>query len=211
MRRRLVFTSALLVALAPAGAALASTPPPDTEPVTAPTSEPASSDTVPSSADTAAADTPGRGSRPTATEATATAPAPASIYSEDGNVVATVTVQSVDPDWADYDEDNAPDAGNAYVRAVVTVQSEQPSGTFSVSTDNFILQDNQGFIDGADTVPSAEQAASEEDITSEADLANGESVDLELTFQVTANVGGQSIFYRPSDDVLVDIAELSAG
>ena len=60
-------------------------------------------------------------------------------------------------------------------------------------------------------MPSAEQAASEEDITSEADLANGESVDLELTFQVTANVGGQSIFYRPSDDVLVDIAELSAG
>ena len=82
------------------------------------------------------------------------------------------------------------------MRAVVTVQSEQPSGTFSVSTDNFVLQDNQGFIDGADTVPSAEQAASEEDITSEADLANGESVDLELTFQVTANVGGQSIFYR---------------
>ena len=148
--RRLVFTSALLVALGPAGAALASTPP-DTEPVAAPTSAATSSDTAAVGADTTVAPsdtTVTAASAPTGTEATATAPAPASIYSEDGNVVATVTVSSIDPDWADYDEDHAPDAGNAYVRAVVTVQSEQPSGTFSVSTDNFILQDNHGFIDG---------------------------------------------------------------
>jgi hypothetical protein len=211
VRRRLVFTSALLVALAPAGAALATTPP-DTEPVTAPTSEPVSSETVPVAADTAAApvDTAvTAASAPAATEPTATAPAPASIYNEDGNVVATVTVQSVDPDWADYDEDNAPDAGLSYVRAVVTVQSEQASGTFSVATDDFIIQDNQGFVGVADTVPSSEQAAADEDLTSDADLANGESVELELTFQVTANVGGQSIFYRPGDDQLVDIAELT--
>ncbi len=95
------------------------------------------------------------------------------------------------------------------MRAVVTVQSEQPSGTFSVATDDFIIQDNNGFVGDADTVPSTEQAAADEDLTSEADLANGESVELELTFQVTANVGGQSIFYRPSDDRLVDIAELT--
>ena len=211
--RRLVFTSALLVALGPAGAALASAPP-ATEPVAPPTSEATSSDTstVGPDATMAPSDTTmTAASAATGTEATGTAMAPASIYSDDGNVVATVTVSSIDPDWADYDADHAPDAGNAYVRAVVTVQSEQPSGTFSVSTDNFILQDNHGFIGGADTVPSTEQAASGEDLTTKADLANGESVELELTFQVTANVGGQSIFYRPSDDVLVDIAELSAG
>ena len=208
--RRLVFTSALLVALAPAGAALASTPP-DTEPVTSPSSEPMSTDTaaVGPEVSTAPTDTEVTASTPSGTEVTATAPEPATIYNEDGNAIATVTVLSLDPDWADYDGDHAPEAGRSYVRAVVTVQSEQPSGTFSVATDDFIIQDNNGFVGDADTVPSTEQAAAEEELTSDADLANGESVELELTFQVTANVGGQSIFYRPSDDRLVDIAELS--
>ncbi len=85
--RRLVFTSALLVALGPAGAVLASAPP-DTEPVTPPTSEATSSDTAAVGADTTMAPsdtTVTAASAPTGTEATATAMAPASIYSDDGN------------------------------------------------------------------------------------------------------------------------------
>ncbi len=145
----------------------------------------------------------------TETASTATAVSPATIYNDNGDAVATVTVSSIEPNWGDYSTDNAPDEGKEYVRATVTVQSMQTDGTFSVATDNFILQDNNGFVTTAETVLSTEQDASGEDVTSDADLANGESVELELTFQVAANVGPQSIFYRPSDDVLVDIAEIS--
>jgi hypothetical protein len=58
-------------------------------------------------------------------------------------------------------------------------------------------------------VPTAAQAEADEEITEEADLGNGESVELTLTFQVVGSVGPQSVFYRPDDDRLVDVAEFS--
>jgi hypothetical protein len=45
------------------------------------------------------------------------------------------------------------------------------------------------------------------EITEEAELASGESVALPLTFEVNANVGPQSVFYRPDDERLVDVSE----
>ena len=61
----------------------------------------------------------------------------------------------------------------------------------------------------AENVPTAAEAEGDEDITEEADLANGESVDLTLTFEVVSSVGPQSVFYSPEDDRLVDVAEVA--
>jgi hypothetical protein len=64
----------------------------------------------------------------------------------------------------------------------------------------------------AESIASANQQETDEDITDEADLANGESLDLTLTFQVASSVGPQSIFYQPedNDEVLLDVAEVSS-
>jgi hypothetical protein len=87
-------------------------------------------------------------------------------------------------------------------------QARSPKYTFGVSTGDFLLQDEHGFVTNAETVESAVQAEGEEDVVGDADLANGESIELALTFQVAADVGPQSVFYRPDDDRLIDIAEV---
>ena len=183
--RRLVLSGAVLAALVPAAAAHATTVPEPTEP--------AASDSVP----------PGDS---VATDASAQ---PALIYDDSGNPVASVTFQSSEVGWTDYEEGNDPEAGNEYVRVMVTVESLITEGTFGVGVGDFILQDNNGFITTAESVASATQAETDEDITDEADLANGESLDLTLTFEVVSSVGPQSVFYRSGDDRLVDVAEVS--
>ena len=92
---------------------------------------------------------------------------------------------------------------------LVTVESQITEGRSTSTLDDFILQSNNGFVTTAENVPTAAQAEADEEITEEADLANGESLDLTLTFEVVASVGPQSVFYSPEDDRLVDVAELA--
>jgi hypothetical protein len=195
--RRLVFTGAVLAAIAPAAVASATTPPEPTEPA-------ASEATIAEVA--ATGDT-------TASEG-ATAPDEAAeiatVFDESGNPVATITAGASEVGFADYEEGNDPEAGNEYVRLLVTVESLITEGTFNINVDDFILQSNNGFVTTAENVPTAAQAEADEDITEEADLANGESVELTLTFEVVASVGPQSVFYRPDDERLVDVAEVEA-
>jgi hypothetical protein len=133
----------------------------------------------------------------------------ATVYDESGNPVAAITVIGTETGWSDYQEGDEPDEGRDYVRVVVNVDSLITEGTFGISVGDFILQSNNGFVTTAENVPTAAQAEADEEITEEADLANGESVELTLTFQVVASVGPQSVFYRPDDDRLVDVAEFS--
>jgi hypothetical protein len=190
--RRLVFTGIALAALVPAAAASATTPPEPTDP--------ASSDTSPAST----GDT-------TASESVSEEPADeiATVYDDSGNAVARIVFGSSEVGFSDYEEGNDPDAGNEYVRVLVTVESLITEGTFNIGIDDFILQSNHGFVTTGENVPTAAQVEADEDITEEADLANGESVELTVTFQVVASVGPASVFYSPEDDRLVDVGELS--
>ncbi len=110
--------------------------------------------------------------------------------------------------WTDYEEGNEPDEGHDYVQVVVDVASAVTEGTFGIAVGDFILQDQHGFVTSAETIRSAAQAEADEEIVDEADLANGESIQFTLTFEVDANAGPQSVFYRPDDDRLVDITEI---
>jgi len=148
-------------------------------------------------------------SAPPGSDATAPAgTATATIYDDDDAAVATVSVGSVEAGWTGYGDDDAPDEGHEYLRMSVLVTSESGDDTFSVSLGDFVLQDGHGVIDGADDVESVEQAASDTDPTTEAELANNESVELVLTFEYRASSGPESVFYRQGDGLLVDIAEL---
>jgi hypothetical protein len=134
---------------------------------------------------------------------------PALVYDDSGNPVASIQFHGAETGWSDYEEGEDPDPGNEYVRAMVTVESLITEGTFGVSVGDFVLQNNNGFLTDAATVRSANEAESDEEITDEADLANGESLDLTLVFQVVSSIGPQSIFYTNDDDILVDVADVT--
>ena len=191
--RRLIISGAAVAALGFAGVANATTEPPDS--TDAGDSADATTDETMGEG-TAVGDTPPGGN------------VPATIFDEEGNPEATITVLGTEAQWTDYEEGQEPDEGREYVQVVVEVASEMTEGTFGVSVRDFILQDEHGFITGAATIRSASQAEADEEIVDEADLANGESLELALTFQVAAGVGPQSVFYRPDDDRLVDITEV---
>jgi hypothetical protein len=192
--RRVIFAGAMVAAIAPAAVASATTPPEPTEPAAA--------------TETTVAEVTGD---TTASEG-ATAPDQsgevATVFDDSGNAVATITAGAAEVGFADYEEGNDPEAGSEYVRMVVTVESLITEGTINVNVDDFILQSNNGFVTTAENVPTAAEAEADEDITEEADLANGEAVELTLTFEVVSSVGPQSVFYRPEDDRLVDVAEV---
>jgi len=202
--KRLVLLGAVAAALIPASALASTTPPDDTTPAT---SEAPESETTEPTSDTAAETT-------SATESTmggesGAAGEAGTIYDDSGNAVAAVTAGEAESAWGEYEEGNDPEAGREYLRMTVTVESLISDGTFGISLGDFILQDNNGFITTAENVPTAAEAEAGDDITEEADLANGESVELTLTFEVVSSVGPQSVFYRPDDDRMVDIAELA--
>ncbi len=185
MRRLILIGAFVAAALVPAAAATATTPPEPTDPAT--------------TGDTAASEDDG---------VEETAAEVATVYDDSGNPVATITAGPSEIGFSDYEEGNDPEAGNEYVRMTVTVESLITEGTFNINLDDFVLQSNHGFVTTAENVPTVAQTEADEDITEEAELANGESVDLTLTFEVVSSVGPQSVFYRPEDDRLVDVAEI---
>jgi hypothetical protein len=210
--RRLVTTGAVLAALLPAGVVVATTPPDTTPPEsveTTPGTEAVPEDTMATETTMATESSAVEGSASAPADTTeAAASALATIYDDSGNPVAAVTASGAQVGWSDYEDGNDPEAGSEYVRVTVMVESLVTEGTFSIAVDDFILQDNNGFITTAENVPSAAEAGAEEETTTEAELANGESVEFSLTFEVVSSVGPQSIFYRPDDDRLVDVAEV---
>jgi len=211
--RRSVMTGAAIAALLlPAGAVVA-TSPPDTDPVETTTVEtevvetttvedPEATTAVTAADDTASMVTTADTEAPDAVPTEA-----AAVYDDSGNQVAEITLVNSEQTWGGYEEGNDPDGGNEYLRVTILVESLITDGTFNINLDQFILQDNNGFVTEAENVETAEQAASDDEITTEAELANGESVEFAITFQVVSSVGPQSMFYRPEDDRLVDVAE----
>jgi hypothetical protein len=183
--RRIATAAALIAAAAiPAGVASATTPD-TTPPPEAPSATPASEGSTPGAAAAAAP-----------------------LYDEEGNVIATIAVLGLEPAWTDYAEGDEPDEGREYARVMVSVASETPGDdTFAVAIDDFILQDSHGFVTTAENIRTAAEADAEDEPVGDAELASGESVEFALTFQVGADAGPQSVFYRPDDERLVDVAE----
>ena len=154
--RRLVMTGAALAALLPAGVASATTPPGPTDPPPTPRRR--------------------RRTPPRRHRTTRASPRPCST------TPATPSPRSPSPAAKSAGPTTrratTPKPETSTCRCAVTVESEITEGTFGISVDDFILQSNNGFVTDAETIASAAQAEDEEEITDEADLANGESVDL---------------------------------
>jgi len=88
------------------------------------------------------------------------------------------------------------------------VESRSPRGLFDVDYNDFILQDADGFVTLAEVVPTAEQDVAEEEPIMEAELANAETVELAVTFEMVSGVAPQAVYYAPSSERLLTVLEL---
>lgn len=174
----------------------------------------AASTTPPDSPDTTFVDEPAATEAPTGPEdTTATAEIGAAdgsavvVVDESGSELAALTVSNAEQAWTGYGENNDPASGHEYLRVTVVVESRSPRGLFAVEYDDFILQDADGFVTRAEIVPTAEESAAEEDPVSEADLANAETVELVITFEIVSGVAPIAVFYAPSNERLVTVHE----
>ena len=116
---------------------------------------------------------------------------------------------AVEPAWAGFAEGDEPESGHEYLRITILVESRSPRGLFAVDEDDFVLQDVDGFVTSSDIVPTAEQTAGSQEPVEEAELAEGESVELALTFEMVSGVAPQALFFMPDFDRLVTVTDLS--
>ena len=189
--RRIITTAvlALVASSAAVGPSLASAPP-DTSPDT---EAPAGTD-VPATTDATA------GTTPLTSE-------PVVVVDASGSPVAAITVASVEPAWTGFGDYPLPDVGFEYLRVTVVVESRTPRGVYGVEYYHFLLQDVDGFITSVQIIATAEHAASGEQLVTSAQLPNGETFELSLTFEMVAGVGPQALFYQPAGNRLVTVFE----
>jgi hypothetical protein len=195
MRRTLPTIVLSVAALAAfAAPAAASTAPPEEPGETTVPADPSATEAAATPEDTAAT-----------AEIGATAGSAVVVVDESGSELAALTVTDTEPAWTGFGEGEEPESGYEYLRVTVVVESRSPRGLFSVDYDDFILQDRDGFVTGAEIVPTAEQSAAEEDPISEAELANTETVELVVTFEMVSGVPPTAMYFSPSSERLVTI------
>jgi hypothetical protein len=159
---------------------------------------------------------PAEDSAPVGTEATAemtpatsgpeaTGSEPVVVVDEAGTAVAAISVASEERAWAGFAEGYEPTSGHEYLRVTVVVESRSPRGLVAVSDSDFIVQDADGFVTTAYAVPTPEEDAAEQAPLAQAELAEGETVELPLTFEVISGVAPEALYYQPSSDRLITV------
>lgn len=211
---RIAGTAAALVTLG-VGAMAVETTPPDTA---APdTTLPEATTPLDTGAETTAptGTEPGDTGAPATTEPAAgecpdptAAAEPATVYDDDGNPAAEITLTAFERPFTDFEEDSEPDEDREYARATLSIASVAAEDSFEVAVDQFIIQDELGFVNSGNNVRTAAQAEADEDVPGDAELEPGDSIELAATFEVFPGIVSESLLYRPSDDRLTDVAEL---
>ena len=127
-------------------------------------------------------------------------------FTEDGEEAGTVTVESIERGWEDYDEFYEPEAGTEYVAVVVTVESTIERGAIDVESYDFSLQTANGGYWGT-SFASSEDADPPllEDTVS---LASGDSETFTLVYQVYEDEELAHLFWSPDSGVLITAAQL---
>ncbi len=127
-------------------------------------------------------------------------------FTEDGEAAGTITVESVERGWEEYDEFYEPEEGTEYVAFVVTVESTIERGGIDVESYDFSLQTASGGYWGTAFASSetADPPLLEDDIS----LANGDSETFTLVYQVYEGETLAHLFWSPDSGVLLTAAQL---
>lgn len=136
---------------------------------------------------------------------------PATWTDERGNPVATVSVQSIDPEFSDYSEYSAPDRGYTFVAVNFTITNISGSSMI-VEPYDFSLLDAQGRNNGRAYVSQDENPQTvlfEDDLA----LAADESAELVLVFQMPADIAPAAFMWQPDSGmiVIIDVSEGAEG
>jgi hypothetical protein len=129
-----------------------------------------------------------------------------SYFTEDGEEAGTVTVESIERGWEEYDEFNEPEDGAEYVAFVVTVESTIERGGIDVSDFDFTLQTAQGYLWG--TAFASSETADPPLLEDDLSLAAGDSETFTLVFQVYEDEALAHLFWQPDSGVLITAAQL---
>lgn len=127
-------------------------------------------------------------------------------YDEEGDAAGNLTVQSIERGWEDYDEFYEPEDGSEYVAFVVTVESTVSRGAIDIENYDFNLQTASGSFWGRSFASSetAEPPLLEDTVS----LADGDSEEFTLVFQVYEGEQLAHLFWQPDSGVLITAAQL---
>lgn len=132
---------------------------------------------------------------------------PAVLYTERGDMIATLTITDIERDWADYDEFYAPGAGYEYVAVTfdVTMQSR---GNLEVGPYSFTLFDGFGLMNSPSWVSPAAGVESTV-LESEETVASGETGTFTVIFEVYGDAPLAILTWQPnfSTAVMIDISD----
>lgn len=132
---------------------------------------------------------------------------PVSYITESGSEVAELRASEVILEWDGFNEYYVPSPGKQYMVVVVEVTNLGTRGMLIVRSDDFRLQDADGFFlsrSWADASEDSEIIPSE----SEVGVAPGETEDVVLVYEVLTGVGLSHLFWQPEFERLITIANL---
>lgn len=132
-----------------------------------------------------------------------------SYITESGSEVARLRASEVVLEWDGYSEYYVPTLGSQYVAIVVEVTNLGSRGNLIIRSDDFRLQDLDGFFysrSWADASETADLIPSESQVV----VPPGDTVDVVLVYEVLTGVELSHLFWQPEYERLLTIANLDA-
>jgi Domain of unknown function (DUF4352) len=130
------------------------------------------------------------------------------IFTYDVTVAQVVTINQVLDPYNGYDLNNPPQRGNRYAMLDVTVFNAGQRPT-AVDPNDFALVDTDGFIVGPSGFNHGENPPADMAYTDP--LEAGGSVSGGIGFQLLAGVEIAAVYYIPSSDRLIEVANIASG
>lgn len=127
-------------------------------------------------------------------------------YDVEGTAIGSITAESIERGWEEYDSYYDPEEGTEYVAFVITVDSTIARGAIDVERYGFSLQTAMGLNLGPAFVES--DAADPALLDDTIGLANGDSETFTVVFQVYTDEPLAHLFWSPEYGVLITVAQL---
>ncbi|CAN5738450.1 hypothetical protein BH20CHL4_BH20CHL4_15010 [soil metagenome] len=131
--------------------------------------------------------------------------APVSVLASDGSVIADITVSVLVNPFTGYEQDSPPERGADFVLITVSVTNPGPR-LMRLDPQAFLVIDTDGFAERPVTIRRGDAPPPE--LTYTDSFTAGSSTSGGLGYLVLSGVGLDRLVYSPSNDRLVEIADL---
>jgi Domain of unknown function (DUF4352) len=125
-----------------------------------------------------------------------------SLVGHDGSAVGVAVLRDIVDPFEGYNPDYSPDRASRYSMIILALENTGVR-LMDVDPNDFLLQDTEGFIYAARSIPQVEETALPELVYVQ--LAPGDSASGVVGFAVLAGVDLHRVLYRPSSDRLLTV------